>query len=45
MRITVILWTCPKGHFKFWWGQGLALSCPQIIVDYTERMFYNNCRG
>nr|DAW00924.1 MAG TPA: hypothetical protein [Caudoviricetes sp.] len=26
MHIVVILWTCPKGHFKFWWGQGLALA-------------------
>ena len=24
MHITVILWTCPKGHFKFWHGWGLA---------------------
>ena len=24
MHIAVILWTCPKGRFKFWHGWGLA---------------------
>ena len=28
MHITVILWTCPKGHFKFWHGWGLAWLRP-----------------
>ena len=27
-RAKVILWTCPKGHFKFWHGWGLAWLRP-----------------
>nr|DAQ95248.1 MAG TPA: hypothetical protein [Caudoviricetes sp.]DAX50060.1 MAG TPA: hypothetical protein [Caudoviricetes sp.]DAZ25985.1 MAG TPA: hypothetical protein [Caudoviricetes sp.] len=28
MHIAVILWTCPKGRFKFWHGWGLAWLRP-----------------
>ena len=43
MHIAVILWTCPKGRFKFWHGWGLAFLVALLLLMFLLLYVLSHC--